>query len=110
VEGFNSTEVARALCVENGWFGKEKIWALQNAVDFQAKRMPSASLEQVGEWLVKAYREHPKAKGQYAIGPQRFFEEGWYQSLPQSSDGDYLKKGIFTDNPATRALAQLEAD
>jgi hypothetical protein len=77
----------------------------------KAKRVPEASLEQTGDWLVKAYRDHQTSHGKFAVGPQRFFEEGRYQSsaLPSGSD-DYFKKGIFSDNPATRVLAQVEPD
>jgi hypothetical protein len=109
--GFNSTEVARTLCSENGWSGPRNLWAMKEAVEFQAKQMPESSLEQVGEWLVKTYREHQSAKGKYAVGPQKFFEEGRYQSSKHTSDAnEYFRGKIFVDNPATRALAQMEAD
>ena len=71
--------------------------------------MPEASLEQVGEGLVKAYHGHRTAQGKYAVGVQKFFAEGRYKAAPQSGDDEYFKKRIFTDNPATRALRQLEA-
>jgi uncharacterized protein YdaU (DUF1376 family) len=111
VNGLNPTEVSRALCLENGWSGTQMLWVMQDAVEFQAKKMPEASLKLVGEWLVKAYREHQSAQGKFAVGVQKFFAEGRYQSSTQSSDaGDYFKERIFTDNPATRALAQMETD
>jgi len=103
--------VSRALCSENGWSGQEIIWTLKDAIEFQAKQMPEASLEQVGEWLVKTYHAHRTAQGKYAVGLRKFFAEGRYKASPQSGAGvDYFKKGIFTDNPATRAIAQMEAD
>ena len=109
-EGLNSTEVSRALCSENGWSGQEMIWTLKDAIEFQVKQMPEASLEQVGEWLVKAYNAHRTSQGKYAVGVRKFFAEGRYKTSPQSGDGDYFKERIFTDNPATRARAQMEAD
>lgn len=109
-EGLNSTAVARALCSENGWSGKDMIWTLKDAIEFQAKQMPDSSMEQVGEWLVKAYQGHQAAQGKYAAGVRKFFAEGRYKASPQSGNGEYFKGRIFTDNPATRALAQMEAD
>ena len=104
---FNSTEIARALCSENGWSGEKIIWALKDAIDFQATQVPESSLEQVGEWLVQSYRAHRSAKGSYAVGVQKFFCEGLYQSSELSSSA---KMNILTDNPATRARAQMEGD
>jgi uncharacterized protein YdaU (DUF1376 family) len=107
----NSIEVSQHICAENAWSGQKMIWALREAIEFQAKRVPETSLEQTGEWLVKAYRDHQTSQGKFAVGPQKFFEEGRYQSSsPPSGSDDYFKKGIFTDNPATRALAQMEAE
>jgi hypothetical protein len=105
--GFNSTEVARVLCSENGWSGNGMIWALRAAIDFQSARMPEATLEQVGESLVKAYFDHKTAEGKFAVKPQKFFEQGLYQSS-ESSTG--VRANILVDNPATRALAQMEGD
>jgi uncharacterized protein YdaU (DUF1376 family) len=107
----NSIEVSQHICAENGWSGQNMIWALKDAIEFQAKRLPEISLEHTGEWLAKAYRHHQASQGKFAVGPQKFFEEGRYQSssLPSGSD-DYFKKAIFSDNPATRALAQMESD
>jgi len=107
----NSIEVSQHICVENGWSGQKMIWALKEAIEFQAKRAPEASLEQSGEWLVKAYRHHQTTQGKFAVGPQKFYEEGRYQSSsPPFGSEDYFKKRIFTDNPATRTLAQMETD
>jgi hypothetical protein len=104
-EGFNSTSVAQIVCQKNGWSGNGMIWALQAAIEFQSKRMPEAVLEQVGEWLVKAYCDHQIAKGQYAVKPQKFFEQGLYRP---TADRRETTSNILTDNPATRALAQME--
>jgi uncharacterized protein YdaU (DUF1376 family) len=110
-EGFNSTEVSRMLCSENGWSGQEMIWTLKNAIEFQAKQMPEASTEQIGEWLIKAYRGHQLAQGKFAVGVKKFFAEGRYKPAPRPGEGDkYFRSQIFVDNPATRALAQMEAD
>jgi hypothetical protein len=102
----NATSVAQALCSSNGWSGKNMLWALQDAIEFQAKRMPESALEQVGEALVKAYFAHKSAKGTFAVGPQKFFEQGLYCS---GADRAEAKSNVMKDNPATRALAQMEA-
>ena len=80
--------------------------AFKDALEFQSKHMPEASLEQVGEWLVNAYFERKAAKGDFAGGPQKFFEQALYmngrpnKSLPTTSGGDLV----------SRTLAQLEAN
>jgi hypothetical protein len=106
-EGFNSTEVAQVLCSTNGWSGQGMIWTLKDAIEFQAKQMPEDTLEQVGEWLVQAFRVHRSSKGKFAVGPQKFFREGLYQSTELSP---IQNTDVLTDNPATRALAQMEGD
>jgi uncharacterized protein YdaU (DUF1376 family) len=106
--GFNSIEIARTLCTENGWSGEKMIWAFRDAVEFQAKRMPEASLEQVGEWLVRAYMNRRAAKGDFAGGPQKFFEQALYREY--SGESRKLAANVLVDNPATRALAQMEGD
>jgi hypothetical protein len=72
------------------------------AIDFQAKSMPEAELKDVGEWLVKAYREAQSKGGK--LLPQVFFREGMYQ---QAGLGKPLQD-VFANNPETRALAQME--
>ena len=106
-EGLNSTSVAQVLCQTSGWSGRQLIWALKDAIDFQAKQMPELSLEGVGEWLVQSYRAYRTAKGKFAVGAQKYFGEGLYQSLEPSTGQN---TNILTDNPATRALAQMEGD
>jgi uncharacterized protein YdaU (DUF1376 family) len=103
---FNSMEIAQILCQQNGWSGKAMLWALQSALEFQAKRMPEADLQQVGEWLLKSYTGHKSSKGKFAVAPQKFFEQGLFC---QASDRREATANILTDNPATRALAQMEA-
>jgi len=105
---FNSIEIARALCSENGWSGEKMIWAFRDAVEFQAKRMPEASLEQVGSWLVRAYLNRRAAKGDFAGGPQKFFEQALYREY--ATEPRSLATNVLLDNPATRALAQMEGD
>jgi hypothetical protein len=107
-ERFSSTEIARALCSENGWSGEKMIWAFSDAVEFQAKQMPEASLERVGEWLVGAYVNRCAAKGDFAGGPQKFFEQALYRDYSVGASSP--KKNVLMDNPATRALAQMEGD
>jgi hypothetical protein len=106
--GFNSIEIARALCLENGWSGEKMIWALRDAVEFKAKEMPEASLEQVGNWLVRAYVNRRAAKGDFAGGPQKFLEQALYREY--STEPRNLETNVLLDNPATRALAQMEGD
>jgi uncharacterized protein YdaU (DUF1376 family) len=106
-EGFNSTSVAQIVCQKNGWSGRQLIWAIKDAIDFQTKQQPELGLEEAGENLVQSYRAYRASKGNFAVGAQKFFSEGLYQS-PDSSTGK--KTNVLTDNPATRALAQMEAD
>jgi hypothetical protein len=103
-EGFNSTSVAQIICQQNGWSGRQLLWAVKDAIDFQSKQRPEDTLEQVGEWLVQAYRDHRSSKDKFAVGPQKFFGEGLYQSTEPSP---IQKTNLLTDNPATRALAQM---
>lgn len=103
---FNTTEIAQILCQQNGWSGKGMIWALQSALDFQAKRMPESELEAIGEWLLAAYSDHKAAKGTFAVGPQKFFEQGLYRP---AADRREAKASLLTNNPATRMLAQMES-
>jgi uncharacterized protein YdaU (DUF1376 family) len=105
---FNSIEVARALCSENGWSGEKLIWAFREAIDFKAKQMPEASLEEVGIWLVRAYVNRRAAKGDFAGGPQKFFEQALYREY--STEACNPATNVLLDNPATRALAQMEGD
>src|SRR5205807_8431667 len=86
-KNFNPTEIAAMLCKGTGWSGHKMVWALKDAIEYQAKRMPESSLEQVGEWLVKAYRDHEAANDKFAVGPQRFFSEGRYQQFKPPSPG-----------------------
>jgi hypothetical protein len=73
-------------------------------IDFKAMQMPEAELKEVGEWLLKAYSTYQSAKGTYAVAPQKFYEQKLY---PSSSDE--VGSDVLTDNPATRARAQMEA-
>lgn len=106
-EGFSSMSVAQMVCQKNGWSGRQLIWTLKDAIDFQAKQMPESSLEELAEWLVQSYRAHRASKGNFAVGTQKYFSEGLYQSSEPSTG---TTKNILTDNPATRALAQMEGD
>jgi hypothetical protein len=75
-EGFSSTSVAQMVCQKNGWSGRQLIWTLKDAIDFQAKKMPESSLAEVAEWLVQCYRAHRASKGKFAVGAQKYFSEG----------------------------------
>jgi hypothetical protein len=107
-DGFNPIEIARAICSENGWSGEKMIWAFRDSIEFKAKQMPEASLKQVGNWLVQAYVNRRAAKGDYAGGPQRFFEQALYREY--SMEPRSPATNVLVDNPATRALAQMEGD
>ena len=107
-ERFSSTSVAQMVCQKSGWSGHHLIWTLKDAIDFQAKQMPESNLEEVAEWLVQSYRAHRASKGKFAVGAQKYFSEGLYQSSEPSTTG--ATTNILTDNPATRALAQMEGD
>jgi hypothetical protein len=102
---FNPVEVAQILCQTNGWSGKAMIWALQSAIEFQSARLPEAKLKDLGETLVRAYRDYKAAQGRFAVGPQKFFEQGMYALVERGSP----ISDPVADNPATRALAQMEA-
>ena len=77
-EGFNSTDVAQVLCRENGWSGDKILEAFKVSVEFKSQEMPESSLEQVGEWLVKAFFDHLAAKGDFAGNPLTFFQQAKY--------------------------------
>ena len=105
---FNSIEVARILCQSNGWSGNGIICALRDAIDFQAKQMPEETFARVGDWLVRTYFEHKTAKGDFAVTPQKFFEQALYRRSGHRS----MVAGMQANhnNPAEYALAQLETD
>jgi hypothetical protein len=105
---FNSIEIARVICSENGWSGEKMVWAFKDAIEFQVKQMPEASLEQVGGWLVQAYVNKRAVKGDFAGGPQKFFEQALYRNYETQTN--YSQASVLIDNPATRAVAQLEGD
>jgi uncharacterized protein YdaU (DUF1376 family) len=107
LEEFTSTSVAQIACQENGWSGRLMLCALRDAIRFQAKQMPQSNLEEVSDWLIQSYRSHRAARGNFAVGAQKYFSEGLYQSSERST---VMTKSILTDNPATRALAQMEGD
>jgi len=98
--GADQVRISQIICQRNGWLGHEIIWALEAAIGYQAKRMPEATLEQVGEWLVRAYQEHQNTKGQFAVGIKKFLTEARYPSTVRTTR---------TSNPASRALADMEA-
>jgi len=83
------------------------IRALKDAINFQSAQMPEASLEEVGEWLAKAYHDRRASKGDYAGGPQKFFEQALYDS--GSSRRGNGKVTESSDGLVARTLAQLEA-
>ena len=70
--------------------------------------MPEASLEEVGEWLVKSYFNRRQAKGDFAGGPQKFFEQALYRT--STSHPGNSGAPILGDDLVSRTLAQLEAD
>jgi hypothetical protein len=66
-------------------------------------------LEQVGNWLVRAYVNRRVAKGDFAGGPQKFFEQALYREY-STTEPRNPATNVLWDNPATRALVQLEGD
>jgi hypothetical protein len=85
----SATDVAIALCQQNGWTSKDVALALQNAIAHQAKVMPDAELEQVGEWLVAAWYEHKEQNGQFAGSVKNFFAEAKYAEGPRPEVSDH---------------------
>jgi len=104
---FNSTEVAQAICSANGWSGRQMILALEGAIEFQSTEMPEATLEQVGEWLAKAYHDRCASKGDFAGGPQKFFEQALYRTGSRRRANG--KATPTSDDLLARTVAQLEA-
>lgn len=105
VRTFNSTEVAQILCRENGWSGIKIVEALRVSVEFKSQEMPESGLEQVGEWLVKAFFDHEAAHGKFAGGPLAFFQQAKYSHSKRKSAG-----ASPINDPAAYALAQMEGD
>jgi len=96
-----------ALCKQNGWSGRDVISALEVAVSFKAEEMPEASLETVGEWLVKSYFDDKTQNGKFAGGPKAYFQEAKYtHSRRKSVNGNVP----VANDPAAYALAQMEGD
>jgi len=79
----SATDVAIALCQQNGWTSKDVASALQDAIVHQAKVMSDAELEQVGEWLVATWYEHKEQNGQFAGSVRNFFAEAKYAEGPR---------------------------
>jgi hypothetical protein len=106
-EGFNSTDVAQILCRENGWSGDKMVEALKGSLEFKTMEMPECSLEQVGEWLVKAYWADKAAKGDFAGNPLTYFQQAKYQHSSRKPAGVTSSPA---NDPAAYALAQMEGD
>jgi hypothetical protein len=106
-EGFNSTAVARALCGESGWSGLRMVEALKTAIEFKSPEMPESSLEQVGEWLIKAFFDHEAEHGKFAGGPLAFFQQAKY---PHSKRRPAGVTSFPANDPVAYALAQMEGD
>jgi hypothetical protein len=104
--GFNSTDVAQILCRENGWSGSRIVEALKVSVEFKSREMPEASLEQVGEWLVKAFFDHEAAHGKFAGGSLAYFQQAKYPHSKRTPGTAPLP----ANDPAAYALAQMEGD
>jgi len=103
---FNSTDVAQILCRENGWSGNKFTEALRVSIEFKSPEMPESSLEQVGEWLVKAFFDHEADHGKFAGGPLAFFQQAKYPHSKRRAVGVTLP----VNDPAAYALAQMEGD
>ena len=55
------------------------IAAFAGAVAFEATALPEWPLEAIAEDLVKRWEEYLRKKGEYAVGPLKFFEQGLYK-------------------------------
>jgi len=106
-DGLNSTDVAQILCRENGWSGSKLIEALRSAVEFKSQEMPESTLEQVGEWLVRAFADHKTARGDFAGNPLTFFQQAKY---PHSGRKSASTATPPVNNPAAYAQAAMEGD
>jgi len=106
-EGFNPSEIAVALCQQNGWQGLRMVEALTTAIEFKSAETPECSFEQVGEWLVKAYWDHKAAKGDFGGNPLTFFQQAKY---PQSKRKLAGATSLPTNDPAAYAQAAMEGD
>jgi hypothetical protein len=102
----NSTSVAWALCCESGWSGLQLVDALKTAVEFKSREMPESSIEQVGEWLVKAFFDHEAEHGKFAGGPLSFFQQAKYPHSKRRPVGSTAP----ANDPAAYAMAQMEGD
>jgi hypothetical protein len=105
---FNSTDIAQILCRENGWSGNKMIEALKGAVEFKSQEMPESTLEQVGEWLVRAFSDHKAAKGDFAGNPLTFFQQAKYPHSGRKPVGTAALLPV--NNPAAYAQAAMEGD
>ena len=104
--GFNSTEIAVAICTDQGWSGRLIREAFASAVEFQARRMPEMTMEQVGEQLLGAWLSYKKRFGNRAGDALKFFQLTYADEMkPAKPSTD-----VFANNPATRALAALGAE
>jgi uncharacterized protein YdaU (DUF1376 family) len=101
-QGFNSTEVAQMLCQRNGWSGRDMLWSLERAIEFQSQQMTESGLERVGEWLVSAYSKYRSEKGTYAVIPQKYFEQGLYHDA-----GPVCRKSQSEPNPAQWVSSEM---
>jgi hypothetical protein len=108
-EGFNSTDVAWAGCLKNGWSGLQMIEALKTAIEFKVSELPECSLEQVGEWLVKAFFDHESEHGKFAGGPLAFLQQAKYPHNKRRPTGSALPAATPND-PAAYARAAMEGD
>lgn len=106
-EGFNPSEIAVALCQQNGWAGPRMVEALMTAIQFKSTEMPKYSLEQVGEWLVKAFWDHKAAKGDFAGNPLTFFQQAKYPHSERKLSG---VTSLPANDPAAYARAAMEGD
>jgi uncharacterized protein YdaU (DUF1376 family) len=103
---FNSTDVAQILCRESGWSGSKIVEALKVSVEFKSHEMPESTLEQVGEWLIKAFFDHEAEHGKFAGGPLAFFQQAKYPHAKRRPVGSTQP----VNDPAAYALAQMEGD
>ncbi len=116
-------EVAEWKCIELGlgtsrWSSPSTVTAFHAALKNQHSASPGRALTDIADALGELWREYvrsEKGKGQYGMGPAKFFGEGWYARpatwRDATSEGGTVDGTTFIEEMRQkRALAQAEAD
>ena len=116
-------EVAQWKCVDLGlsatrWSSPSTLAAFDAALQNEQRASPWRPLTDIADALGELWNEYvrtEKGKGQYAMGPAKFFGEGWYARpatwRDATSEGGTVDGTAFIEEMRQkRALAQAEAD